>query len=46
MKKKIIYRTVSVVLFPFYAMAYVISHVLKVKDRENMPTFNEWFAIE
>lgn len=42
----IICRILSIVMFPFYACAYGLSHLLKLKDREDMPTFKEWFIIE
>lgn len=34
----------SVLLFPCYAMAYGISHLLKIKDYGDMENFSEWFA--
>ena len=46
MKKRILCRIISIVMFPFYALAYGISQALKLKDRENMPTFSEWFNVD
>lgn len=42
----IMYKVIQIILFPFYLGAYIIAHLLKVKDRENMPTIKEWFTIE
>lgn len=44
--KKAIIRTLQITMFPFYFGAYVLAHVLRMKDRENMPTIKEWFEIE
>lgn len=44
--KKAIIRLVQIIMFPFYTGAYVLAHVLRMKDRENMPSFIEWFDIE
>lgn len=44
--KKNVYRIISIVLFPFYAGAYLLSHALRMKGREDMPTFTEWFEME
>lgn len=46
MRKRIIYRSIQIVLFPFYLGAYTIAHLLRVRDMENMPTIKEWFEIE
>ena len=45
-RKRIMCRTIQIMLFPFYLGAYTIAHLLKVRDRENMPTIKEWFEIE
>ena len=34
----------SVLLFPPYAAAYGIAHLLKLNGREDMEDFKEWFA--
>ena len=46
MKNKIMCRAIQIMLFPFYLGAYTIAHLLRVKDRKNMPTIKEWFEIE
>lgn len=44
--KKAIIRILQVTMFPFYFCAYVLAHVLRMKDRENMPTIKEWWFDE
>lgn len=34
----------AICMTPFYAAAYVISHALRLKDREDMPTLKEWIS--
>lgn len=38
-------KVLSVVMFPFYAAAYGIAHLFKMKGREDMETFEEWFKL-
>ena len=34
----------AITMTPFYAVAYIIAHMLKLKDREDMPTIGEWIT--
>lgn len=43
--KKILLTILAVLLFIPYILSYFISHLFKMKDRENMPTCKEWFDI-
>ena len=44
--KKTLYIIIATVLFAPYICAYGIAHLLKVADREDMPTPKEWFGLE
>ena len=43
--RKLIY-ILPTLLFAPYICAYAIAHIFKMKDREDMPTVKEWFALE
>lgn len=38
-------KVLSVVMFPFYAAAYGVAHLFKMKSCEDMETFGEWFCL-
>lgn len=44
MKKAIIFLLSLVTLIP-YSMAYVLAHLLKMQDRQDMPTITEWITL-
>lgn len=43
--KRILYFVLATILFVPYICAYVIAHLFKMNDREDMPNAKEWFAI-
>ena len=44
MKKAIIFLLSMLTLIP-YSMAYVLAHLLKMKDRQDMQTIKEWITL-
>ena len=32
-------------VFPIYSLAYVIAHIFKMEEAEEMETISEWFMI-
>ena len=42
---KIVGTLLCIVLSPFHFLAYVVAHIFRLEDRENMPTPIEWFML-